>query len=716
MSVGHVWLTLRWPQEVSADHVRAGLLALHGLSTPRRREAFVLEVRGDRDGVHHRLAIPEGRHAAVVVALRHAVPGLAVEVDDERRDRRGLAVWQVWLSTKRRPLRLSDPQIVSGGILAALTGLASGEDVALTWVIGPVRRPLAVANKQVVDRSQSLASTFAGIFAGARTLDSDSRTALLRKQGEPGWRAAGQIAVRAATGERRRHLLGRVGGALRVSQGPGVQLGAHHAWFTGSSLPLRRPLALNVEELLGLAAWPIDASDALPLDRIPARLLPVPRPVRRTGRVLGVSPYPGDERPVAMSVRDSASHMVVTGPTNAGKSTVLVGLAAQDIAAGRAVAFIDPKGDGAAALLSQIPEERRDDVVLLDVADDARPVGFNPLRSGRRDPELVADQLLHLFKSLSGEAWGPRIADVLHASLLTIAQQPNATLCALPLLLSDAAYRRRILTGLDDPFGLGPFWNSYEALSVNERQQTIDPVMRRLRQLLLRPRLRAVLGQQTPRFDIGRVLTERKILLVSLAKGVIGPEASALMGSLVLASLWQTLLGQAALPPEKRQLVMIYVDEVQEALHGITDLGEMFALARSHGGPLHVAHQHLAQIDANLRSALDANARSRITFQTSAEDAAYFARGQRTLKAEDFQRLPRFHAYARLSVDGWVTPYFSLRTEPLPEPVSDPNVIRAMSRDLYGIDREQVEADLRELLGASGRPIDTPLGGRRRQA
>jgi hypothetical protein len=712
---GHVWLSLRWPQEVTAEHVRAGLLALHGLSTPRRSDALVLEVAGTRQGVHHRLAVREERRAAVVSALRQAIPGLAAE-GAEVRDRQGFAFWQVWLSTRQRPLHSADPEIISGGVLVALTDLHGDEQVIVRWIIGPVRRPLAVPNRQPRDRSQSLAAVLTGLVAGAGELDAEGRTALVRKQGVAGWRAAGQVAVRAASRARRHQLLGRIAGALRVSQGPGVQLGLQRAWLVGAGLPLRRPLALNVEELVGLSGWPVEASDTLPLERTPSRLVPAPRAVSRSGRVLGISPYPGDERPVALSVRDSASHLVVTGPTNAGKSTLLVGLAAQDIAAGRPVVFIDPKSDAVAALVAQIPPERLDDVVVLDVADDARPVGFNPLINSRRDPELVADQLLHLFRSLSGEAWGPRIGDVLHAALLTIAQQPNATLCALPVLLSDAGYRRRVLTNLDDPFGLGPFWAAFNALSANERQQTIAPVMRRLRQLLLRPRLRAVLGQQQPRFQIGQVLSERKILLVSLAKGVIGPEGSALMGSLVLASLWQALLAQAAVPPAQRAQVMVYVDEVQEAVHGITDLGEMFALARSHGGPLHVAHQHLAQLDGGLRSALDANARSRVTFQSAAEDAAYFARGQRTLRAEDFSRLPRFHAYARLSVDGWVTPYFSLKTQPLPEPISDPAVVRARSRRRYGVDRTQVEDELRTLLGSPSKPADTPLGGRRRQA
>ena len=80
----------------------------------------------------------------------------------------------------------------------------------------------------------------------------------------------------------------------------------------------------------------------------------------------------------------------------------------------------------------------------------------------------------------------------------------------------------------------------------------IAPDMNKLRPLLLRPELRAIVGQSRRSFDLRHVFTERKILLVNLSKGLLGPETSALLGSLVISQLWQAILGRAAIPPERR--------------------------------------------------------------------------------------------------------------------------------------------------------------------
>ena len=107
-------------------------------------------------------------------------------------------------------------------------------------------------------------------------------------------------------------------------------------------------------------------------------------------------------------------------------------------------------------------------------------------------------------------------------------------------LLTNAAYRRRVIGGLEDRVALGPFWSWYDSISEEQRQQVIAPVMNKLRPFLLRPRLRAVLGQTRPAFALSEVFTERKILLVSLAKGTLGSEAAGLLGSLVFSqSLWR---------------------------------------------------------------------------------------------------------------------------------------------------------------------------------
>src|SRR5206468_12118703 len=114
----------------------------------------------------------------------------------------------------------------------------------------------------------------------------------------------------------------------------------------------------------------------------------------------------------------------------------------------------------------------------------------------------------------------------------------DASRCALPSLLTNESVRRRLLAGVDDPIALEPFWAWFKAISDAERQQAIAPVLNKLRPFLLRRSVRSIVGQVQPRFQIDEVFTGRKIVLVSLAKGLIGPEAAALLGSLFIAELW----------------------------------------------------------------------------------------------------------------------------------------------------------------------------------
>ena len=68
-----------------------------------------------------------------------------------------------------------------------------------------------------------------------------------------------------------------------------------------------------------------------------SRLLAPSLDIPRVGRVVAQSTFPGAERPLALSVPDSLRHLHVIGPTGVGKSTLLLGLITQDMAAGRGV-------------------------------------------------------------------------------------------------------------------------------------------------------------------------------------------------------------------------------------------------------------------------------------------------------------------------------------------------------------------------------------------
>jgi hypothetical protein len=706
------WYRLRWPREVAPEQVAQVFRLLATITgTP-----VVIEAASTPGIVEHRLALPDAHAASVVDQLRAAIPGLSVEAATTRPPLDVSHAVELRLSTKRRPLRTDDPAAVSRAMLTALAHLQGDERLCIQWVLGRSLAAVAVPNQlNNLGRESWLGSLLLAPFGPPPPADVELRNAVRVKQAEPGWQAALRIGVKAESADRERQLIGQVVGALGSAEAPGVRFVVRSTTvrrIIGAVPGWRLPLRLNASELASVSSWPIGSTSAQPVSMIGSRLLAPSPAIRRTGRIIGEATFPGRERPLALSPTDSLRHLHLLGPTGVGKSTLLLNLITQDMQAGRGVVVIEPKGDLIADVLARTPPERANDVVLLDPTDTERPVGLNPLALGGRSPELAADQLLGLLHSLYAAHWGPRTHDILGASLLTLARLPGMSLAALPLLLTDAGFRRRVVAGVDDPIGLAPFWSSYEAWGEQERATAISPVMNKLRPLLLRPEMRVIVGQ-TSGFDLRRIFTERKILLVNLSKGLLGPETSSLLGSLIVSMLWQVTLGRAAIAPAARHPVFVYVDEFQDYLHLPLDFADALAQARGLGVGFALAHQYMHQLNRELRSGVLANAQSRIAFRLPSEDAKVIASGS-ALAPEDFQSLRAFQCYVQLVAQAAVQPWCSAITLPASEPLSDPAAIRAASRERYGVDRAAVDAELSQLLVSRHRGNDDDLAPRRR--
>jgi Type IV secretory system Conjugative DNA transfer len=538
-------------------------------------------------------------------------------------------------------------------------------------------------------------------FRGLVTADPQQLKSLREKQGDVGWRVIGRIGVQAKTVARQRQLIAGVIAAIRTTTAPGA------TWLARSISPTTVAAAtggwwgrgpLNLLELRAVSGWPIGATSELPVRARTSRVLP-PTPILLSGRrVVGVSTTP-PERPVGLSAADALMHMSVTAPTGTGKSTLLMQLALQDMQAGRAVVVIDPKGSLVDDLLGRIPKHRVGDVIVVDPADRELPLGLNPLRLGGRSPDVVVDQLLTVFRNLFAGYWGPRTQDILHAALLTLARTPNMTLAALPVLLTDDGFRRKLLRDVDDPFGVGAFWSSFESWSPAERATNIAPSLTRLRPFLMRPQLRAMLGQAEPRWSIDQVFTERKIVLVDLSRDELGAESANLLGSLLVSELWQATLRRGRIPAERRHPVTIVADEFQDYCHFAQDFEDALAKSRSFGVGWLLAHQHFDQLPKSVRAAVQANARSKVVFQLGAEDAKAVTRNDTVLSADDVQHLPAYEAYVRLVGNGAVQPWCSIRTLPADAPTTDADAIRRASRERYGRPVHEIDAALAELAG-----------------
>src|SRR3954453_6118354 len=85
-------------------------------------------------------------------------------------------------------------------------------------------------------------------------------------------------------------------------------------------------------------------------------------------------------------------HLYIVGQTGTGKSTLLLNLIAQDLAAGEGLALLDPHGDLAEAVLLHLPRDRTNDLVYVNPADTEWLIGFNPLSRVPEDLKpIVAD-------------------------------------------------------------------------------------------------------------------------------------------------------------------------------------------------------------------------------------------------------------------------------------------------------------------------------------
>ena len=404
---------------------------------------------------------------------------------------------------------------------------------------------------------------------------------------------------------------------------------------------------------------------------------------------------------VTLDPDERRRHLYIVGQTGTGKSTLLLNLIAQDLAAGEGLALLDPHGDLAEAALMHVPRDRTNELVYINPADADRPIGFNPLSAVAEDVKpLVADDVVGAFKHVWPDSWGPRLDYVLMNAVRALLDVPGGTLLMLPRLLIDEHFREQLVSRyVRDPMVLSFWRQEFTGFSSGLRAEAISPIQNKIGRVLIEPRLRNMLAQPESTIMLRRLMDEGAIVICNLAKGRLGESVAHLLGALLTTSIAQGALSRAGIPTAQRRVFHLYADEFQS--FATTSFALILSEARKYGLTLTIAHQYLNQIGEGLQSAVFGNVGSLVALRSGAEDAAILAE-QIGLQGRDaLLDLPNFAGWARLLKSGVPTSPLRLGLSPTPTTRrSSAHRLISESRRRFGRPRHEVEARIADFLSA----------------
>lgn len=480
-----------------------------------------------------------------------------------------------------------------------------------------------------------------------------------------------------------------------LEQGHGVDMRVTSA--SAAPLPegLWRPLATEIWQGRAVAAWagsmPAAPDEGLDLScYLPARaclppLLPNPASLARagcrphfdavrlqtpaTGTLLGDVPTPFADEPVRLG--DRMQHCYVVGASGTGKSTLLLNMIAQDIAAGHGVGLLDPHGDLFQQVLERVPEHRRRDVVRMDFTDFDHLPGVNLLELKTARPELernfIVQEMTRILQRLYGsvpESMGPMFYMYMRNALLLLMEDPRgpATLVDLPRVFADPAYRAFLLQHCTDE-GVRQFWLGIASPATGDSSlSAMTPyIVNKFTEFTQNALVRDVVAQQRTTVDLRGAMDRRAILLVNLAKGLLSELDSRFLGMLMTGRLFAAAASRADQTPATRVPFHLYIDEFQNFTSDA--VAAMLAEARKYGLALVLAHQQLGQLPEDVRGAALANTGSKVMFRVSCADAQELAPYIAPYyTANDLATLPDHLAMGRIKIANVPSPVFVMRT------------------------------------------------------
>ena len=236
------------------------------------------------------------------------------------------------------------------------------------------------------------------------------------------------------------------------------------------------------------------------------------------------------------------------------------------------------------------------------------------------------------------------------AALMAYPDNLGISLLAIPKMLTDDRFRRRVLRHVSDPVVLAFWKEEFERYDPRFRNEIISPIMNKMGAFSRSPVMRNILGQGRSSFDLSYVMDNQKILIVNLSKGVLGEDMTNLLGSLLVCAIQQEAMKRAKVTEESRADFHLYIDEFQNFTTDAFD--SIVSEARKYRLSLIIAHQYLDQLSDKVRRAILGNVGNLIMFTLGGGDAEALSIESKPFNSQTLREQARGDMLVRYIEDG----------------------------------------------------------------
>jgi hypothetical protein len=478
-----------------------------------------------------------------------------------------------------------------------------------------------------------------------------------------------------------------------------------------SYFPEKAPYAINEAACaFRLPSPPMQEIPGRPIrrSRTSLSLMPDSEQINENGVDLCRNVHNGLSQPIRLPADDRMRHMFILGQTGTGKSTMMESMVLQDIRAGHGLALIDPHGEMVDNILGKIPADRLDDVIIFDVLDRERPLGFNLLQwRTLEERDFIIDEIYDTIDQIYDmrETGGPMFETnmrgmmrLLMGSKLSADYKPTILEFKNCYLYEDF---RKWLFYRNDEEVTKDFIKELERSDGDVSINNISPyVTSKFNRFTNDTTLMNIMGQDETAFNFEEIMAQGKIFLVKLGKGRFGSTVSALLANQLVARFKHAAMKRGEIRPEERRDFYLYVDECHSL--PASTFTDLLSEARKYRMGLVLATQYAAQLHSenpgeNLLSAILGNVGCLTTFRMGQEDAKLLAPSLYPyFNSMDIIGLPNWQGYCRLQIKNNTVAPFSFESvmDKTPYDKKVARKVRDLSRQIYGCNVETIKKQI----------------------